>query len=332
MSSSPPGPPAPQLPATGSAYDAARKPAAANASPTIDQQRVDKALTAVLRPVARFMIACGVTLPKTIELVKRAMIEAALKMAAKESDLSDSRVSAMTGIHRKDVRRLRRGESKPQSRSSEAIGTLLIARWTTDPNYLDSHGQPLALPRRAPAGRASFDQLAKTVSADLPAATLLGELASRNIVEIDEPAQQITLKKRAYIAEGGIDAGLEAWQKNIQAHLSAATGNLVGPAASKHFELAGHYNKLSRQSHQQLERRARELFSQALEQLNREALIMQDSDIEKNDGTIRFSLGAFTYFETLEAIEPEPRSDASKSAQSIETASAKTADDNGAQS
>ena len=61
---------------------------------------------------------------------------------------TDSRITLLTGVHRKDVKRLR-DEPHVALRAPRvaSLSSQLIARWTTLPEYLDEQGAPRPLPR-----------------------------------------------------------------------------------------------------------------------------------------------------------------------------------------
>ena len=260
--------------------------------------RINRAIRRLLEPIAKLMIASGVTLPRAVELLKQAMIDAAIAERTEDEVATDSHVSLLTGVHRKDVRRLRRGEAVPSKQSFEAAGALVIARWITDPAFCDEQRKPYPLSRRESADGQSFATLLRGLGLDIPASTLLDELEERGIVRCE--SDKLILLKRAYIAEGSIGEGLTAWEKNLQAHLCAATDNILA-ASPPFFEVAGHFNKLSPQSVQALDRMARRLFSDALEELNEEALRLQEHDLMVSTNKERLSFGAYTHKTTRKA-------------------------------
>ena len=69
---------------------------------------VQQALTRVLRPLVKLMLAQGITYPAVSEVLKELFVEVAdrdFRIAGKAQ--TDSRVSLLSGVHRKDVKRLR---------------------------------------------------------------------------------------------------------------------------------------------------------------------------------------------------------------------------------
>ena len=79
--------------------------------------------------------------------------------ALPDKEQTDSRVSLLTGIHRKEVRRLR-GAGAPISATPAAVSrtSRIIARWLAAPEFTDAHGRPRrwrAPPIRARSRRSS---------------------------------------------------------------------------------------------------------------------------------------------------------------------------------
>src|SRR5262245_30078545 len=77
-------------------------------SPFHARELVTIALTRVLHPLVRLMIARGITFSAAVELLKRVYVEVADQhFRLTDERQTDSRVSLITGLHRKDVKRLR---------------------------------------------------------------------------------------------------------------------------------------------------------------------------------------------------------------------------------
>ena len=67
-----------------------------------------QAIASVLRPLARLMIDHGLQLHPMVELLKQALVdEAAVAYGLADKGSSDTRIALLTGVHRKDVKRLR---------------------------------------------------------------------------------------------------------------------------------------------------------------------------------------------------------------------------------
>src|SRR6478609_12063294 len=74
------------------------------------------ALRRLLRPIIRLAIHYGLTFPSLAELLKSVYVEVADEEFQIDGKVqTDSRVSMLTGVHRKDVKRLR-SEAAAQTR------------------------------------------------------------------------------------------------------------------------------------------------------------------------------------------------------------------------
>ena len=114
-----------------------------------------RALRAALRPLVKVMLAQGVTLGYLTELIKSLMVDVAqTDFPLEHKAPTDSRISLMTGVHRKDVSRLREQLKTNTDHTPRAVslGAQVVAVWVGSPQYLDPQGEPLPLPRFASEG------------------------------------------------------------------------------------------------------------------------------------------------------------------------------------
>src|SRR5580704_11059534 len=110
-----------------------------------------KPLARMLRPLVRLLIHSGVTFPAIAEVLRGVFVDVALRdLLSDPKAQTDSRISLLTGIHRKDVRRLRQGEAViDETPAAVAVASQVIARWVGTPAYVDPNGLALVLPRTA---------------------------------------------------------------------------------------------------------------------------------------------------------------------------------------
>jgi len=251
------------------------------------------ALSRILRPLIRSMIARGLTFPKLSDLLKPLFVqcaEADFGLAGKR--MTDSRISLLTGLQRRDVRAHR--DQVFQS-TEESTGPLprIVTRWVSDEAWSED-GTPHTLPRTG-ASR-SFEALVHSVSRDMHPRTLLDELERQGVVAIDD--DQITLLSDSYLPSGD-DAKLAYFAANLGDHSEAAAANL-NEDKPPFFERAVHYNQLSDASLATLETLAREKQHALMTELNAEANRLQQQDKQKAQAKGRFRFGAFIYTEKTE--------------------------------
>lgn len=160
------------------------------------------ALTAcrrLLAPVARLLLRSGITWKDFADLSKAVFVDIATRdFGLNGRPTNMSRVSVMTGINRHEVSRLREeldSLALPVPTYMNAAQRLLSG-WHQDPEFLDDHGAPLALPIHGPSP--SFDALCKRYGGDMPPTALLRELRIVDVVE-ESPAGTVRALGRSYV-------------------------------------------------------------------------------------------------------------------------------------
>lgn len=250
----------------------------------------EAALSALLAPLAQAMVARGLTIGTATEALKQALLQAALEAGGPE--ISDSKASLLTGIHRKDIKRLRQqDDSLPQRRSCNAAA-LAISHWATAPDYQGADGQPRRLDRQDMDDQPGFDTLVRRARIDMAPGTVLEALMDQGAVEAD-PDGGFHLLTHALLPSGGSAEQVAAYQATLSAHLIAATHNLLAAAdAPRHFDRAVRYSHLSDASIEQLRLAAGARAQAALEEINALARVFQEQD-QDSGHTGRFAFGAY---------------------------------------
>ena len=157
-----------------------------------------------LRPIVRRLLASGVPFGRLEARLRELFIEVAERdFAIAGRPQTDSRVALITGINRKEVRRLRlrgAGGAAPSSFSRNQAASLL-SRWKTDPRTTDAQGRARPVPYKAARGP-SFVNLVEQVTLDLPARAILDELLRTGAVELRED-EWVVPKNDAYVPRLG---------------------------------------------------------------------------------------------------------------------------------
>ena len=242
------------------------------------------------------MLNQGITYPFLSELLKGLFVE----VADKEFQLgnrpqTDSRVSLLTGVHRKDVRRLRESPYNDEAvPAAISFGATLVARWVGGPEYLDNEGNPKPLPRLASdGGTYSFEGLVASVSKDIRSRAILDEWLRLGIAHIDE-TDCVRLNTDAFIPEKGFDEKVYYLGSNIHDHLAACAHNLAGNKPPM-LERSVYYDQLDAASVEELAALSRELGMQALKKINRRAMELQRKNAGQSDANQRMNFGVYFY-------------------------------------
>lgn len=269
-----------------------------------------RATQTLLRPMIRLLLESQITYPVLGDLLKELLIDVAERdLSISERRQTDSRISLLTGIHRKDVKRLRREREQAEKTTTGAIplGALLVSRWTGDPRYLTSEGAPRPLPRMpASDGGPSFEELVKTVNKDIPVRSVLDEWIRLGIAESDEEGV-VRLRVESFVPEEGLEAKMHFYGRNLRDHVATGVRNLLGEG-SPFFDRTVFYDELSLESVEELDRISREAGATMLRDLNQRAFELQKRDAGKADARHRMTVGAYFYaVDEREEHDSDPR-------------------------
>ncbi len=255
----------------------------------------------ILQPLAKLMITHSVQLGDATEMLKQALVDAAIQAhSGQDHAITDSRIAILTGVHRKDIRRLRQDDAPKVSAAVAApmlsIGAQVVARWISEPRYLDARNKarPLArTPRHAKAGEPDFTTLVAEVSRDVGARAVLDELLRLGIIENMDDTH-VQLQSDAFVPQDGISESFHYLATNVSDHLATAVHNLQpGRSALAMLEQSAFSSNLSSEDAAELEQTARMLWSQALKQFLQKATAAEERSSKKTTATQRVRYGVY---------------------------------------
>jgi hypothetical protein len=257
------------------------------------------ALRQLLRPLVRLLTAQGITYPMLAELLKQTYVEVAVHHFGLDAEPpTDSRVSLLTGVHRKEVKRLRQPVAEQAEPMPElvALGAQLAAAWTTRKDLRDRRGRPRALPRLASQGGArSFEGLVASISKDIRARSLLDEWLRLGVVEVDAQ-DRVRLRTAAFVPTRGFDEKAFYFGHNLHDHIAAAAHNMQGAGAA-FLERSVHYEGLQAASVSKLAERAEAAGMAALQSVYRDAKQHEARDRKVEAAKQRLTFGIYFYSE-----------------------------------
>jgi hypothetical protein len=264
------------------------------------------ALRLVLRPLIRLLLAHGIRFQTFCDLAKSTYIKVAeeeFRLDSKEQ--TDSRISLLTGVHRRDVKRLR-GESPDQINLplQASLSAQLLAIWSGQNEYLDTQGNPLPLPRLVSKGGAlSFEGLVRSVSKDFRARVVLDEWLRQGIATLDKQ-DNVHLAIDTFVSPQGIEEKAFYFGQNIHDHLAATVHNLTG-SAPPFLERCVYYENLSAESIKEYERVAKAAGMRALHTVNRLAIELQKRDAGHANAIFRTNFGIYNFSQMSRGDETE---------------------------
>ena len=153
------------------------------------------ALLKALRPVARFLMKSGIGYREFSEIGKSAFVDVATSdYGLRGRPTNISRVAVMTGLTRKEVRRLRdKISSGKQVDMARVIPPAeILSRWHSDSEFLDSAGRPLTL--EFDGATPSFAGLVKKYGGDIPPGAMRTELKRVGAVTTSTKAQKLGIE------------------------------------------------------------------------------------------------------------------------------------------
>ena len=279
------------------------RPSGESAKQTLAPPALVRALRHLLRPLVRLLLSHHITYPLLSNLLKGVYVDMAEAEYSLESKrLSDSRLSLLTGIHRKDIKRLRRECSERYlPPPSVSLGARLVAKWTSEPDFLDETGAPRALScLPEAAGTPTFERLVASVSKDIRPRAVLDEWVRLGVVEIEE-GERVRLRVEAFVPEKGFDEKAHYFGRNIHDHLAAGAHNLSGEGAPM-LERSVYYDGLRPESVDELAGLSERLAMEALKKVNSRAISLQKKDAASGGARMRINFGS--YFFAVKTADP----------------------------
>ncbi len=258
------------------------------------------AIRRILRPLVRVLIANGLTLPTISGLMKAVYVEEAERhFTLPDKATTVSRIALLTGLHRKDITRLREeasGGAEPAETVSPSLSAQVLGRWTGHSGYRGEDGKPMVL------SRSGFDALVESISKDIRPRALLDELLRGDLVR-EAADGMLELVEAAHLPRGDTDRMAYWFGRNIADHLATAAHNLAG-GQPPFLERALFHTSLTPESVRQLNAEATTAAMDVLMRLNEMATSLSERDKAQPDANQRFVAGVYIHAETEQEDQP----------------------------
>jgi hypothetical protein len=264
------------------------------------QAALVKAVSMLCKPLIRLLIEKGITFPQFRELMKELYVEVAdEQFSLDDKKPSDSRIFVLTGIHRKDIKRIRlqNEQENQQITSSASLSGEIIARWNSMPEYLDDKGKPRQLLKSGKGNEAGFDHLVSSVSKDVRSRVILEEWLRLNIIRLKD--DYVVLNKSAFVTNKEFKEMAYYLGHNVHDHLASCVSNILEQEEPM-LERSVYYASLTESSINKLKAIASKKGNDLLQHLNKQAIKLYDADKHKDDANYRMRLGVYWYQKQLE--------------------------------
>ncbi|MEJ2564901.1 MAG: DUF6502 family protein [Gammaproteobacteria bacterium] len=259
---------------------------------------LNKALSAailrLLRPLVRILLRNGVSYNGFADLAKWMFVDVAAKeFGVPGRKQSDSRISVVTGLTRKEVARVKGIETPDDSAAEQQYNRAarVIAGWLRDRRFCAQDGSPTLLPFD---GENSFSELVKSYSGDMTARSILDELIRVGAVERTQEGM-IHLLVSAYVPVGSDAGKLHILGTDIALLIGTIDHNMHESQQQPRFQRKVAYDNLPEEALPKLRELANAHGQALLQEIDR-YLSQQDRDINPGvEGTGRKHAGLGIY-------------------------------------
>lgn len=253
----------------------------------------------LLAPIVRLLIARGISYQVTSELLKRVYVDSARRHFA-DDDATGTRLSLLTGLNRKEIRRLTTDaaeEFRPEDIASFASATHAV--WRSVRRWRDRDGNPKPLPRRSTGRQASFDELVRSITLDHRPAAVLEELVRLGYASEDE-AGMVRLNPQAFLTQRSFSDKLLPLGENLEDHANAAVANVLS-AQPRFLERSVFSDELSAESVAMLAEKTQAQWQRVHDATVKQAIAAENRDAAAGrEGNMRIRVGMYFYAEKKE--------------------------------
>lgn len=250
----------------------------------------------LLRPLVRILLRNGMSYGTFSDLARWLYVDVAMQeFTIKGRKQSTSRVAVLTGLSRKEVKRMQ-GIPRPDDSHQEEKynrAARIIAAWRREPEFQDASGEPSLLSISGPW--TTFSDIVRRFSGDVPVRAVLDELLRIGAVkQLDNG--KIALLKRAYIPEKSESEKIHILGNDV-AHLVATIGyNLNSDRPTARFQRKVSYDNLPDEALPAFRKLSTKRAQKLLERLD-EWLASNDRDTNPSmEGTGRNVAGLGIYY------------------------------------
>ena len=257
------------------------------------------AVCRLLRPLVRLLLRNGMAYADFTALVRRTYVE----VAADHFELpgrkqSVSRVSVLTGINRKEVKRILSEPSDitpPENNRAARV----ISGWMRDNNTTDTDGRPLPLSWGDTNAKASFEALVKKYSGDMTARSVLDELRRVGAVVMED--NTVSLTANGYIPATSNEELLRLSSIGIADLVNTIDHNLSAENTATRLQLSVAYDDVPHDGVALFRNLSKEKSKELLQYLD-SFLATQDRTVNPSvsgQGRYRTGLGIYYFEEAL---------------------------------
>ncbi|MGB5257437.1 MAG: DUF6502 family protein [Woeseiaceae bacterium] len=189
------------------------------------KKRVLDAFLLVMRPIVRILLRYGIGYREFAEVTKTAFVDiASSDFGIRGRPTNISRIAVMTGLTRKEVRRI-----KDKIATGDALVSVrttpfedVLHQWHAQSDFTDSAGNPK--PLRFAGNTSSFTDLVKRFGGDIPAGAMRTEMKRVGVIKEDDSGL-LTVVNRTYRPESDQETLITILVRSVYPLLSNVAHN-----------------------------------------------------------------------------------------------------------
>lgn len=258
--------------------------------------RLQKAVMHMLGPLVRLLLRHGVSHAAFADWARQVYVREAFEhFGIDGKPPTVSRIAIVTGINRKEVKRLRElPDDVDTGVAKHNRAVRVVSGWLRDTDFTAPDGRPRVLVYGD--GDDSFNQLVRRHGGDVPARALLAELERVGTVEVD--GSHVTLVRQGYEPHRSEAAMLDLFATSARDLLTTLEHNLASEG-ERRLQVSVAYDHVDAAAVARFRHLSAERVMTMLRQLDAE-LAPHDRDVEPRDThedeTDRHRTGIGVYF------------------------------------
>ncbi len=194
-----------------------------------------------IKPLLRACLRGHHTLQSIIDLIKMVFVEVAVEELKKSTTkINTSRISVLTGVHRKDVSKIFR-EGVTKLKQNPPLLFRIVGQWEQDRRFCRKSGQPRVLTWEGE--ESEFAGLVRSVTDDVRAGTVLFELERSGVVE--KTSRGLRLLRVTAPSLGNASERWDFLGRNIESLIEAAIENGLDRQPASNLHTRTEYDRLS---------------------------------------------------------------------------------------
>ncbi|VAX34585.1 hypothetical protein MNBD_NITROSPIRAE03-819 [hydrothermal vent metagenome] len=254
-------------------------------------------LIKLLRPLMRVLLKNNIPYGTFADIAKWVYVDVASEdFGVPGRKQTISRISTITGLSRKEVKKMKEIEAPYDLGAAERYNRAarVISGWIKDPRFLDGGGKPARLPFEGDAK--SFSVLVRAYSGDVPPRAILDEMLRAGVVEMND--RQVRLLNRGYIVKKGEVEKFGIMGRDVSELISTIHHNIASAPEDAFFQRKVSYDNIPVEVYPEVRSRISDMAAEFVESMDR-VISQYDRDMNpsvQGTGRKKLGLGVF-YFE-----------------------------------